>query len=59
MAWERSYAEGETYQLGVTDKVDKAALADDWAGFASVVQNRELPKLSRIGAVMHASVTLK
>jgi hexosaminidase len=46
-AWERPYRDGERYALGDTDKVDKTALAQDWAGFASVVQNRELPKLTR------------
>ncbi|WP_244158662.1 family 20 glycosylhydrolase [Caballeronia fortuita] len=50
-SWERPYVEGERYRLGDTDKVDKAALAQDWAGFMSVVQNRELPKLMRTGAV--------
>jgi hexosaminidase len=45
--WERPYRDGERYALGETDKVDKTALAQDWAGFASVVQNRELPKLTR------------
>lgn len=51
-AWERPYAPGERYRLGDTDKVDKAALAQDWARFMSVVQNRELPKLMRAGAVV-------
>ncbi|BBP96214.1 chitobiase [Burkholderia sp. SFA1] len=50
--WERPYRDGERYKLGDTDKVDKAALARDWAGFASVVQNREVAKLKRAGAVM-------
>jgi len=55
-AWERPYAQGERYKLGETDKVDKAALAQDWASFLSVVQNRELPKLSRSGAVTRAKL---
>jgi hexosaminidase len=54
--WERPYVQGERYKLGDTDKVDKAALAQDWAGFMSVVQNRELPKLTRAGAVMRAKL---
>jgi hexosaminidase len=51
-AWERPYREGERYKLGDTDKVDKAALAQDWARFMSVVQNREMAKLKRSGAIV-------
>ncbi|AVK72193.1 beta-N-acetylhexosaminidase [Cupriavidus necator] len=47
--WERPYREGERYKLGDTDHVDKSALASDWQGFASVVAQRELPKLKRAG----------
>jgi len=47
--WERPYKEGERYKLGDTDLVDKLALARDWQGFASVVEQRELPKLKRAG----------
>ncbi|WP_321791114.1 family 20 glycosylhydrolase [Caballeronia sp. J97] len=54
--WERPYVQGERYKLGDTDKVDKAALAQDWAGFMSVVQNRELPKLTRAGAVVRTKL---
>ncbi|SAL61764.1 beta-N-acetylhexosaminidase [Caballeronia peredens] len=57
-AWERPYRDGERYKLGDTDKVDKAALAQDWAGFMSVVQNRELPKLTRAGALMRPALGL-
>jgi len=55
-AWERPYVQGERYKLGDTDKVDKAALAADWAGFMSVVQNREMPKLTRSGAVVRTKL---
>ncbi|WP_061169890.1 family 20 glycosylhydrolase [Caballeronia hypogeia] len=55
-AWERPYREGERYKLGETDKVDKVALAEDWAGFLSVAQNREMPKLTRSGAVMRSKL---
>jgi hexosaminidase len=47
--WERPYREGERYKLGETDHVDKLALARDWQGFASVVQQRELAKLKLAG----------
>lgn len=47
--WERPYKEGERYKLGETNLVDKLALARDWQGFASVVEQRELPKLKRAG----------
>ncbi len=47
--WELPYREGERYKLGETDKVDKRALARDWQGFASLVDQRELPKLARAG----------
>nr|WP_306806003.1 family 20 glycosylhydrolase [Caballeronia sp. BR00000012568055] len=57
-SWERPYVAGERYKMGDTDKVDKAALAQDWAAFASVVQNREMPKLTRIGAVTRPTLTL-
>jgi hexosaminidase len=56
-AWERPYREGERYALGDTDKVDKTALAQDWAAFASVVQNREMPKLARAGLSVRPSIT--
>ncbi|MFD1561183.1 family 20 glycosylhydrolase [Paraburkholderia silviterrae] len=56
--WERPYREGERYKLGETDKVDKAALARDWAGFMNAVQSRELPKLARSGAVVRSSMRL-
>ncbi|WP_232477659.1 family 20 glycosylhydrolase [Caballeronia calidae] len=55
-AWELPYTQGERYKLGDTNKVDKAALAQDWAGFMSVVQNRELPKLTRAGMVVRAKL---
>jgi hexosaminidase len=47
--WERPYREGERYKLGETDLVDKLALARDWQGFASVVEQRELAKLKLAG----------
>jgi hexosaminidase len=47
--WERPYREGERYKLGETDHVDKLALARDWQGFASVVEQRELAKLKLAG----------
>jgi hexosaminidase len=47
--WELPYREGERYKLGETDHVDKLALARDWQGFASVVEQRELVKLKRAG----------
>jgi len=40
---------GERYKLGETDHVDKLALARDWQGSASVVQQRELAKLKLAG----------
>lgn len=57
-AWERPFAAGERYRLGETNKVDKAALANDWAGFMSVVENRELPKLVRAGATVRPGLAL-
>ncbi|BAN23128.1 family 20 glycosylhydrolase [Caballeronia insecticola] len=57
-AWELPYRDGERFKLGDTNKVDKAALAQDWAGFMSVVQNRELPKLTRAGALMRPALGL-
>ncbi|WP_321965170.1 family 20 glycosylhydrolase [Paraburkholderia sp. J7] len=56
--WELPYRAGERYKLGDTDKVDKAALARDWAEFMSVVQARELAKLQRSGAVVRTSLSL-
>ncbi|WP_323122959.1 family 20 glycosylhydrolase [Burkholderia alba] len=47
--WERPYAAGVRYKLGDTHLVDKAALANDWAGFATVLKQRELEKLRRAG----------
>ncbi|OQS23795.1 family 20 glycosylhydrolase [Chromobacterium violaceum] len=47
--WERPYKAGETYQLGVTKLVDKAALNADWQQFAAVLGWREAPKLERAG----------
>lgn len=48
-AWERPYQAGETYQLGVTHLVDKAALNADWQQFAAVLGWREAPKLEKAG----------
>ncbi|QEL54552.1 family 20 glycosylhydrolase [Chromobacterium paludis] len=48
-SWERPYKAGETYQLGVTHLVDKAALNADWQQFAAVLGWREAPKLERAG----------
>ncbi|UTH74572.1 family 20 glycosylhydrolase [Chromobacterium sp. IIBBL 290-4] len=48
-AWERPYKVGETYQLGMTHLVDKAALNADWQQFAAVLGWREAPKLERAG----------
>ncbi len=39
-AWERPYSTGERYALGDTDKVDKAALARDWAASRRTVKYR-------------------
>ncbi|WP_186140990.1 family 20 glycosylhydrolase [Burkholderia gladioli] len=47
--WERPYAAGVRYKLGDTHLVDKDALNKDWAGFATVLKQRELPKLGRAG----------
>lgn len=47
--WERPYREGERYKLGETDHVDKLAMARDWLGFESVVEQRELAKLKLAG----------
>ena len=47
--WELPYTAGVTYELGVTHHVDIAALNRDWAGFATVLKERELPKLARAG----------
>ena len=47
--WELPYTAGVTYELGVTHHVDVAALNRDWAGFATVLKARELPKLARAG----------
>ncbi|AXE32708.1 beta-N-acetylhexosaminidase [Chromobacterium phragmitis] len=48
-AWERPYKAGETYQLGVTHLVDKAALNADWQRFAAVLGWREAAKLEKAG----------
>lgn len=50
--WERPYQEGERYKLGETDLVDKAALAADWHGFISVIEQRERTKLERAGVAL-------
>ena len=47
--WELPYTAGVTYELGVTHHVDIAALNRDWAGFATILKERELPKLARAG----------
>lgn len=47
--WELPYAAGVSYELGVTHHVDMASLNRDWAGFATVLKERELPKLERAG----------
>jgi hexosaminidase len=47
--WELPYTTGVSYELGVTHHVDASALNRDWAGFATVLKDRELPKLSRAG----------
>jgi len=47
---ERPYREGERYTLGEPDKVDKAAPV-------SVVQNRDVPKLTRSGAAVRARLS--
>ncbi|KVE26953.1 beta-N-acetylhexosaminidase [Burkholderia singularis] len=47
--WELPYAAGVRYKLGDTHHVDKAALERDWAGFATVLKQRELAKLQRAG----------
>lgn len=56
--WERPYREGERYKLGETDKVDKAALARDWASFMNAMEARELSKLARSGAVVRTPMRL-
>ncbi|KWD80103.1 family 20 glycosylhydrolase [Burkholderia ubonensis] len=47
--WELPYAAGVRYKRGDTHHVDTAALQRDWAGFATLLQQRELPKLERAG----------
>jgi hexosaminidase len=47
--WELPYAAGISYELGVTHHVDMNSLNRDWAGFATVLKQRELPKLARAG----------
>jgi hexosaminidase len=47
--WELPYAAGVSYELGVTHHVDMNSLNRDWAGFATVLKQRELPKLARAG----------
>ncbi|MBN3820544.1 family 20 glycosylhydrolase [Paraburkholderia sp. Se-20369] len=47
--WELPYAAGVRYKLGDTHHVDIAALQRDWAGFATLLTQRELPKLERAG----------
>ncbi|WP_322047184.1 family 20 glycosylhydrolase [Paraburkholderia sp. J67] len=56
--WELPYRDGERYKLGDTNKVDKAALAQDWAEFMGAVQAREFAKLQRSGAVVRTSLSL-
>lgn len=46
--WELPYQVGKEYS-GETTYVDKAALAQDWQGFANVVGQRELAKLEAAG----------
>jgi hexosaminidase len=47
--WELPYAAGVSFELGVTHHVNMPALNGDWAGFATVLMQRELPKLARAG----------
>ena len=47
--WELPYAAGVSYELGVTHHVNMNSLNQDWAGFATVLKQRELPKLARAG----------
>ncbi|CAG9239928.1 N,N'-diacetylchitobiase [Paraburkholderia tropica] len=56
--WELPYRVGERFKLGETDKVDKAALAQDWAAFMRVLETREIAKLQRSGAVVRPSLRL-
>ncbi|WP_408734308.1 family 20 glycosylhydrolase [Paraburkholderia bannensis] len=57
-SWELPYRVGERFKLGDTDKVDKAALAQDWAAFMRVLETREIAKLQRTGAVVRPSLRL-
>ncbi|WP_137962463.1 family 20 glycosylhydrolase [Burkholderia sp. 4M9327G5] len=47
--WELPYAAGVRFKRGDTHHVDTAALQRDWAGFATLLTQRELPKLDRAG----------
>jgi len=47
--WELPYAAGVSFELGSTHHVAMDALNRDWAGFATVLKLRELPKLERAG----------
>lgn len=47
--WELPFVAGVSYKLGATHHIDMAALDLDWAGFATVLKERELPKLERAG----------
>ena len=47
--WELPYAAGVRFKRGDTHHVDIAALQRDWAGFATLLTQRELPKLDRAG----------
>ncbi|MBY4830838.1 family 20 glycosylhydrolase [Burkholderia dolosa] len=47
--WELPYTAGVRYKRGDTHHVDTAALQRDWAGFATLLKQRELPKLDRAG----------
>ena len=49
--WELPYAAGVRFRRGDTHHVDTAALQRDWAGFATLLTQRELPKLDRAGVV--------
>jgi hexosaminidase len=57
-SWELPYRAGERFKLGDTNKVNKAALAQDWVEFMGAVQARELAKLQRSGAVVRTSLSL-
>ena len=55
-SWELDYEAGRSFEAGVTEHVNKAALAGDWNRFANVLGRKELAKLDAAGIAYRVPV---